>query len=305
MPPVVREPLNPKISLWHMLAYLLRWEREKNGLSLAQWGRIANAAPSTVCNIEAGRRKLDERQAKILDQHFQTGGLFELMLWYARNGHNPDWAQSITAYEAAAQVIRIYQGQYIPGPFQTEDYARALLLASSDVKDIEGTLAARMERQEAILDRADPPYVWALLDEDVLDHCVGGPEVMQTQLRHLLELTRRAHISVRIVPRSAGAHVGQDGSFRIVSVNARDIAYAGAARGGRLIEMCGEVDAFRMDFDLIGQKAASDDASRDMIERRLEATQWRCSGARALPARASMTRRASRSPRLPGRRSPT
>ncbi|MCO5989938.1 helix-turn-helix transcriptional regulator [Actinoallomurus spadix] len=277
-----------------MLAYLLRWEREKNGLSLTQWGKIATAAPSTVSNVEAGRRKIDERQAKIIDRHFQTGGLFELLLWYAQRGHNPDWAQSVIGYEAIAGMIRIYQGQIIPAPFQTEDYARALLLASSDVKDIDETLKARMEWQSSILERPDPPYVWALLDEDVLDDCIGGPEVMQAQLRYLLELIKRPNLSVRIIPRSAGAHIGKDGPFRLISVEGRDIAYAGAARGGRLIEMCGEVDQFRLDFDLIGQKAASDDASRVLIERRLETTEWRCSGAKAQLAARSTTKRASR-----------
>jgi hypothetical protein len=143
-----------------------------------------------------------------------------------------------------------------------------------------------MDRQSAILDRPEPPYVWALLDEDILDDCIGGVEVMQAQLRH--------HISIRIIPRSTGAHIGKDGPFRIISVDSRDIAYAGAARGGRLIEMCGEVEDFRLDFDRIGHKAASDDASRALIERRLETTEWRCSGARAPAAEASTTRRASR-----------
>ncbi|WP_433171709.1 helix-turn-helix domain-containing protein [Actinoallomurus sp. CA-150999] len=288
-----------------MLAYLLRWEREKNGLSLTQWGKIASAAPSSVSNVEAGRRKIDERQAKIIDRHFRTGGLFELLLWYAQNGHNPDWAQSVTAYEVIARMIRIYQGQVIPGPFQTEDYARALLLArSNNIKDLEGTLKARMERQSAVLNRTDPPLIWALLDESVLDDCIGGIEVMQAQLRHLLELIQQPHISIRIVQQSAGSHVGKDGPFRIITVDSRDIAYAGAARGGRLIEMCSEVEEFRLDFDLIGQKAASEDASRVLIERRLEATEWRCSGARAQSALPSTTRRVSRSHRLPGSKSP-
>lgn len=137
-----RDPLNPQISLWRMLAYQLQWEREKHGLSLAQWGKIASAAPSTVCNIEAGRRKIDERQAKILDHRFQTGRRFELLLWYARKGHTPDWAQSMTAYEAMALVTRIYQGQVIPPPFQTQEYARALVRARSIANDPEETLEA-------------------------------------------------------------------------------------------------------------------------------------------------------------------
>ncbi|GAA0318105.1 DUF5753 domain-containing protein [Actinoallomurus spadix] len=193
-----------------------------------------------------------------------------------------------------AAVIRIYQGQYIPPPFQTEDYARALLLAGSDGKDLDETLKARMERQAAIVDRPDPPYVWLLLDEEVLEDCIGGPEVMQAQLRHLLELMRRPNISIRIIPRSTGAHIGKDGPFRIITVDSRDIAYAGAARGGRLIEMGGEVEEFKMDFDRIGHQAASENASRVMIERRLEATEWRCSGARAQLVAGSTTRRAWR-----------
>jgi hypothetical protein len=269
--PIVRDPLNPRLSHWHLLAYLLRWEREKHDLSLTQWGTIISAAKSTVSNVEAGRRKLDESQAKIIDKRFGTGGLFELLLWYARNGHDPDWAKSVTEYEAAALVIRIYHGQIIPAPFQTEEYARALLMASSLIKDLEGTLKARMERQDTILDRHDSPFVWALLDEKILDDCYGGPQVMRAQLRHMLELMERPHISLRIIPRSAGAHPGIDGVFRIISIDSRDIAYAGARRGGRLIEMPGEVAEFRLDFDLIGQRAASDDVSRVMIEQRLEA----------------------------------
>jgi hypothetical protein len=272
MPAITRDPLNPKISLWHMLAHLLRWEREKNGLTLVQWGKICSAAPSTVSNVEAGRRKIDERQARILDRHFRTGGLFELMLWYARNGHNPDWAQSVAAYESMALVIRIYHGQYVPPPLQTKEYAHALLSARSKVGDLNKTLKARMTRQAAILERLDPPYLWALIDEQVLDHGFGGTEVMQAQLRHLLDMMRRPRISIRVIPRSAGAHCGIDGPFRIITVDSRDVAYTGAARGGRLIEMCDEVEDIRIDFDLIGQKAASDDASYSLIERRLEAS---------------------------------
>src|SRR5262249_27341206 len=140
---IVRDPLNPKLSLWHLLSFMLRWEREKQGLSLAQWGKIVGSARSTVSNGEAGRRKLDEKQAAIIDKPCGTGGLFGYLLWYARNGHNPDWAQSVVSYEAVALVIRIYQGQFIPPPFQMDGYARALLQASS-VKDLEATLKARM-----------------------------------------------------------------------------------------------------------------------------------------------------------------
>lgn len=102
---------------------------------------------------------------------------------------------------------------------------------------------------------------------------------------------RRPHVFVRIIPRSAGAHAGKDGAFRIVNFDARDSAYAEARGGGRLIELCDEVEEFRMDFDLLGQKAASDDASRILIEKRLEAVDMSCvNGVTAQPSRSRKQR---------------
>jgi transcriptional regulator with XRE-family HTH domain len=265
----VREQLDPKISLWHFLAYYLRFQREKQGLSLAQWGQIIGAARSTVSNIEAGRRKLGDDQAKVLDDKWQTGGLFELLLWYARTAHDPDWFRSYTQYEAEATVIRIYQGQVIPIPLQTEAYTR-MLLKEGDTKDIDAEVEDRMARQAAILGRADPPLVWALLDESALECQVGGFEIMREQLQRLVELSELPHVSIRLIPKNAGAHLGLDGPFRIISLESRDVAYAGAQRGGRLIEATGEVRELRVDYERIGMKALPEDASRALFERLLE-----------------------------------
>lgn len=265
----VRNPLDPKTSLWHFLAYLLRFEREKNGCSLTQWGQIINAARSTVSNIEAGRLKIHEDQARKIDKKWNTGGLFELLLWFARTAHDPDWFRQYVQYEIQAAVIRVYQNQVVPGPLQTEDYTRALLMASN-VDDVDAAVRARMERQSAILDRPRPPFVWVLLDQSILEQEIGGRSVMKEQLLRLLELAAQPSISVRIIPKSAGAHPGLDGPFRIINLESRDVAYAGAQRGGRLIEGTGEVREMGIDWDRIGQKSASEDASRSLIEAVLE-----------------------------------
>lgn len=59
---------------------------------------------------------------------------------------------------------------------------------------------------------------------------------MRAQLTHLVESAQRPDITIRVVPRSVGAHVGRDGSFKIVTVDGREVVYAAAHGGGRLVQ---------------------------------------------------------------------
>ncbi|MEU5988998.1 hypothetical protein ABZ806_08475 [Spirillospora sp. NPDC047418] len=62
------------------------------------------------------------KQAKALDAAWDTGGHFERLLFFARALHNPDWFRQSVGYEVKARILRIYQGQAIPVPLQSEDY---------------------------------------------------------------------------------------------------------------------------------------------------------------------------------------
>lgn len=264
-----RDPLDPKISMWHFLAYALRFEREKHGHSLTQCGQIINAARSTVSNMEAGRLKLHDDQARALDKKYNTPRLFEMLIWFARTAHEPNWFRQYTQYESQATVIRIYQGQVIPVPFQTESYARAFVEAGGAV-DIEAAVSARMARQKTLLGGPSSPLLLVLLDEGVLYRPVGGADVMKAQLERLLEFGERPDVITRVIPTSAGAYIGLDGPFQIMSLETRDIAYIGAFRGGRLVEVPSEVRQLSMDFERIGAKALHEDASRALIRKVME-----------------------------------
>lgn len=267
--PKVRPPLDPKISMWHFLAYYLRFLREKEELSLTQWGGIIGAARSTVSNQEAGRQKIHEDQAKIIDSRYGTGRLIELLLFYARMAHSPDWFRQFSQYEEDAKSIKTYHGQAIPLPLQTDEYTWAYVQAGN-AKDFEAEQEARIKRKQAILDRVDPAFIWALIDEGVLASLVGGTETTKAQLEHLRKMADSHHVVLRIIPSSAGAHLGADGPFQIISLADRDVAYAGAQTGGRLIEDTGEVWDFAFMFDRIGAKALSEDDSRALIDQYLE-----------------------------------
>ncbi|GAB2838373.1 hypothetical protein GCM10022221_42240 [Actinocorallia aurea] len=271
MPVIVRDPLDPEASHWHFLAYMIRHFREREGLSLTQLGQILDVARSTVSNFESGRRKLGTDYAAQLDERFGTGLLFRTLHFYACTAHDPDWARAVADYELRARVVKIYHGQLIPIPFQTEETVRALLSSARTVSDVDAAVTARMARQAAMLDRADPLYIWALLEEAVLEQQTGGPAALRAQLAHLHELSLRNTIGVRVIPKTVGSHIGADGPVRFLSLDERDVAYVGAWRGGRMIESPAEVREVALDWDFISQKALSDEDTRKLIRQKMEA----------------------------------
>jgi hypothetical protein len=221
--------------------------------------------------MEAARAgwRLDDDQAKKLDDLWELNGHFTRLLRYARARHDVDWFAQHVSYETRATVMRIYEALIVPGLLQTEDYARAALTAGQVVKDVEAAVAARMERQK-VLAREDPPWLWVLLNQSVLEQPVGGPKVMRVQLARLLEVSRLPHIVIRVVPRSLGAHVGLDGSFKITTVNEGDVAYMEAVGGGRLSMDRAEIRRYGIRYDRIGADALSRDSTRSLIEQVME-----------------------------------
>jgi transcriptional regulator with XRE-family HTH domain len=264
-----REFLDPDSSMWDWIAADLRFWRLKHGLSGSQLGRIISCSRHTVSNLEAGRFKLTDAQAAALDRYFDLNGHFQRMLKYAREGHSPDWFREHLEYEARARQLKIYELAVIPGLLQTEAYAR-YQFTEAGVRDIEGQVAARMARQE-ILARQSPPFVWVLLDEGVVDRPMGGPEVMREQLAKLLDLSALPHISIRVVPKTAGWHDGLAGAFKVMTVDTSDVVYTEANGGGRLALSTLEVEGFAVRYDKIGAKALPEGSSRALISKLMEA----------------------------------
>ncbi|MCW2947170.1 MAG: transcriptional regulator, family, partial [Actinoallomurus sp.] len=230
-----------------------------------EMGTILGCVRSTVSRLESGELKIDERQAAALDKRWNTGGHFLRLLKYAKLGHNPDWFREHMEFEAKASVLKICEPAMVPGLLQTEDYARAVFSAGGS-SDVDSLVATRMARQE-VVSRPNPPLVLVLLDEGAIDRPVGGRrEVMSGQLGRLLDVSALPHVMLRIVPKSAGYHVGLEGAFKVLTVGSIDVAYTDAGGGGRLIMDAAEVRAFGIRFDRVGTDALSRSSTRTLIE---------------------------------------
>ncbi|GAA3195691.1 helix-turn-helix transcriptional regulator [Actinocorallia longicatena] len=268
----VRETLDPSSKLWHLIAVELRRQRELSGISGSKLAELLDCDRSTVSRYESGLLKLTEKHARMLDQAWGLNGLFANLIRFARKRDDEDWFVGLTDYEARASRIKMWELTLVPGLLQTPGYMRAALTAGAGlIDDLDESVARRAARQEVVFGRPRPPMISVILNWVVLQQPIGGDEVMRDQLAHLLELASRPYVSVRVLERPVGAHVGLDGSCKLLTVDDRDIAFFDAPTGGRLMRDPGEVLNIAMRFDQIGDLATASGPSFTLIERAMEA----------------------------------
>jgi hypothetical protein len=145
--------------------------------------------------------------------------------WHSYSDILPGWFEVYIGLEEAASRIRAYEVQFVPGLLQTEDYARAVtLLGHPDAAghEVERRVGLRMRRQ-SLLSAQDPPHFWAVVDEAALRRPLGGVQVMRRQLRHLIEVTDLAHVTLQVVPFALGGHAAAGGPFSILRFAEQDL----------------------------------------------------------------------------------
>jgi uncharacterized protein DUF5753/helix-turn-helix protein len=145
--------------------------------------------------------------------------------WHSYGDVLPPWFRAYVDLEAAATLIRTYEGQLVPGLLQTEEYAQALMrgaLLDASPEETERRITLRMRRQE-VLTRPDGPRLWAVVDEAALRRPVGGPKVMHAQIEWLIEASRLPGVTVQVLPFNAGAHPAMVGGFSILRFADREL----------------------------------------------------------------------------------
>jgi hypothetical protein len=135
-----------------------------------------------------------------------------------------------------AQAIRqlIWEPLLVPALCQNEDFAAALIAAMEprlDGDEIDRRVKARLARQHVLTRPESPQEIQVIIDEGVLTRTVGGPQVMIGLLHHLLDMASWQHVSVQMIPRSAGAHPGLAGWFAVLEFDDPDVPALGFTDG--------------------------------------------------------------------------
>jgi transcriptional regulator with XRE-family HTH domain len=254
---------------------MLKYYRTSAGLSSEQLGARLNLSGSQVRKLEDGSRTASADVAEACEgiPELACNGaltrLYALLSDHLKRGAYPGWFAGWPDREAHARRLRSFELIVIPGLLQTERYARAILATRVGMTgdELDAAVTARMERQQ-ILDREQPPELWAIIDEAALRRPVGAPEVMREQLTHLADAARRPHIVVQVIPLSAGAHEGMRGGAFVIADcdDAASMAYQDTALAGQIIQDAGEVDSLALTWDTLRLEALPRAASLSLIE---------------------------------------
>ena len=271
--------LDPGSSPAAFLGAELRRARVAAGMSQEQFSRSLGFDRTVITKAETGERPPSPEVAAAIDEAFpHLDGLFSRLTLLARraNGRYPEWFREWVDAEQQATALRTWQPILVPGLLQTRDYARALFQAwqpAAERDDLDALVGARIERQ-AILDRADPPELLAVLDEAVLHRKVGSAKIMGDQLAHLGEMSRRPAVTIQIVPAEVGTHAGLLGGFFVGSFDDTPvIVYAETAVEGITIDKPALVSKAAQAFERLRSEALPRGASRDLI-RRVAEQRW-------------------------------
>jgi transcriptional regulator with XRE-family HTH domain len=253
-----------KIGALRTFAAQLKAWRHREGLTQVQLAKRIMCSPSLISYIESCEGPPQADFAKECDNVFGTPETFQALQELVAREAFPAWFAAVVPLEQGASRIHGWELGQVPGLFQTEDYARALIQAGrpgDDPEDIEQTVTARMERQ-AILTSGTRPHVWYVMHEAVLRQIIGGPVVMCAQLDRLAELAEQPNITVQVLQFASPDNPGAEGPIVIYETDAGAVAYTECSGGGRQVEESAEVDRLQQ---LVGMLRATSLSPRDSV----------------------------------------
>ena len=275
----------------HRLIRAVRRAREEAGLTLKQVADALDWSESKLIRIEKGVVGISVTDLRALLAYYglRDSGHVDRLIGMARSARRARtaWAEFETAlspdfllflgYEESAAAMLHFNPLLVPGLLQVEDYSRAVLGGAyvAPATHVDEKLRARRRRQQR-LDAPNPPQVDVVLDEAVIRRAVGGREVMAGQLRHLAEVSDRPHVSLRVVPFSAGLHPGLGGPFVILEFEdpAADpvLHLETAGADVTLRDQPAAVEPYRETFGRLQELALDPVASRAFILKVLDET---------------------------------
>jgi transcriptional regulator with XRE-family HTH domain len=266
-----------------LLGAQLRRLREGAGITRDDAGYHIRASGSKISRLELGRVSFKERDVTDLLEFYAVDDVAEreklLQLtreanatpWYQKfQDVVPDWFHVFVGLEEAAQLIRVYEVQFVPGLLQTEEYARAIMMQGEpgmDPHEVDRRVALRMGRQK-LLTRENSPRYWVIMDEAALRRPMGGRDVHVAQIERLIDLVGEPNITLQVLPFKYGGHAADGGAFTIMrfpETDLPDVVYMEYLTGAHYIDKPEEVERYAAVMERLSVAGTSPDRTREIL----------------------------------------
>ena len=266
-----------------LLGAQLRRLRETAGVTRDDAGYHIRASGSKISRMELGRVSFKERDVTDLLEYYGIDDVAEkeklvqltreanATPWYQKfQDVVPDWFHVFVGLEEAAQLIRVYEVQFVPGLLQTEEYARAVIVQGApalDPDEVERRVALRMGRQK-LLTRENPPRYWVVMDEAALRRPMGGRDVHVGQIERLIDLVGEPNITIQVMPFRYGGHAAEGGAFTIMrfpETDLPDVVYMEYLTGAHYIDKPEEVERYAAVMERLSVAGTSPDRTREIL----------------------------------------
>ncbi|MER7243557.1 helix-turn-helix transcriptional regulator [Kribbella sp. NPDC000426] len=261
----------------------LRRMRAAAGISRSDAGWEIRSSESKISRMELGRVGLKERDVGDLlslyglDDDEERERLLRLAReannpgWWHRYGDVlPSWFHSYLDLEAAAQLIRVYELQFIPGLLQTPEYIRAVVQLGRGMipaDEVERRVTLRTNRQ-GVLTRPEPVRLWAVVDEAVLRRPIGGVKSMIEQLNYLIDASQLPNVTLQVMPFSVGGHAATGGAYSILRFPEQDLpdmVYIEHLTSALYLDKLEDLDQYTATMEALCVAAPPPNKTRDIL----------------------------------------
>ncbi|WP_107656809.1 helix-turn-helix domain-containing protein [Nocardia suismassiliense] len=258
----------------------LRKLREECGITREAAGDHIRGSHAKISRLELGRTGYKDRD--ILDlltlygvtEEDQREMFLDLARkanepgwWHRYNDLLPSWFETYLGLEGAAQTIRTFEGQLVPGLLQTEDYTHAVIAVGHQNAEASRRVELRKKRQE-ILSTEHGPALWAVLDEAVLHRPIGGKAVLRKQIEHLVAMSESRRVTIQVLPYHAGGHPAAGSSFtmlRFAEAELPDIVYLEQLTSALYLDRREDLHLYREVMDQLAVQAETPQRSRELL----------------------------------------
>ncbi|KAA2253564.1 helix-turn-helix domain-containing protein [Solihabitans fulvus] len=263
----------------------LRRLREEAGITSGDAADRVGCKQPKMSKIENGHQGITPDEIRALGELYEASPeqidyLVELTLQRPKRRRRastgdavPDWFRRFLAVEWDASEARIYEVESVTGLLQTEEYARSMMLTwepEADERLIDKQVATRMNRQ-AVLKRTGRPSLRleVVLSEAALHRVQGSPKIMRAQLQHLIKMSKRPNITLRVLPFDAVDRVTVPAGFMLFRLSQQKLSmvYLEDALGATYLKEPEEFTAYGSVFARLRTSTLDPDATRELMDK--------------------------------------